>query len=131
MTPSKRQASAERVLRLDATNEDSTVEPPTGHLVAGGEDDLEAGYPQILHNSSGRFRDLPEDLVQILGGADRVVFSSEEDLERVLAENQLSDFPIVPDDEGKACLYMPGDNHNIATAHITLRFNEWAAQLFP
>lgn len=108
-----------------ATNEDSIVEAPTSYLVARGEEDLETGSPQFSHNTRSKFRELPEDLVDILGGADKV-FNSEEELERVLAENQLSDCPIVLDDEGKACLYMPGDDHNIATGHITLRFNEWA-----
>ena len=56
----------------------------------------------------------------------RSSFQDEDELELVLDELKIADEKIVLDDHGKACYYLPGDEHNEATRFIVNLFSQWA-----
>ena len=87
--------------------------------------DLETGGSAQPLGPGSRFQRIPEDLADMIG--DRY-FSSEEDLEVFLVAQKISDERIVLGDDGKAYLYMPGEEHNAATGYIARRFNVWARE---
>lgn len=99
---------------------------PFGSAVAAredkhaGEEDLETG---VVSQQRSRFRELPEHLAALF--VDRE-FQDDNGLQAALEELNISDEPIVLGDDGKPCYYMPGDNHNSATAQIVKNFYDWA-----
>ena len=70
-----------------------------------------------------KFEDLPEELESL-----RVrVFDTQDELLNELERLGFGDLRVILDDDGKAYLFMPSDNHNEAKSEVVRKFNKWAA----
>ena len=70
-----------------------------------------------------KFEDLPEELESLRGR----VFDTQDELLNQLERLGFGDLRVILDDDGKAYLFMPSDNHNEATSEVVRKFNKWAA----
>ena len=105
---------------FDEENHPSTVDACLVNASGGALEDSDS-EPEDPRFS--KFEDLPEELEFLRAR----VFDTQDELLNELERLGFGDLRVILDDDGKAYLFIPSDNHNEATSEVVRKFNKWAA----